>query len=73
MLLLAAITAVIHEMLYLVIAIVSLVPLLAAGTRRLRHAGRSGWWQLLFLIPFGLVPVFIMLALPGSAGNPKVR
>jgi uncharacterized membrane protein YhaH (DUF805 family) len=30
----------------------TLLPLLAAGARRLHDTGRSGWWQL-----FGLVPV----------------
>ena len=28
-----------------------LVPMVAAATRRLHDAGRSGWWQLLTLIP----------------------
>lgn len=72
-LLLAAIATVIHEKLYLVVAIIVLLPLLAAGARRLRHAGHSGWWQLLFLVPFGFVPVFIMLALPGREEDPQLQ
>lgn len=68
-LLVAAIATVVHEKLYLVVAIITLVPLLAAGTRRLRHAGQSGWWQLLYLVPFGFIPVLIMLALPVAANE----
>lgn len=35
------------------ILIVMLLPWLAAGTRRLRDAGHSGWWQLFLLVPVG--------------------
>lgn len=30
-----------------------LLPFLAAGTRRLRDSGKSGWWQLFLLVPIG--------------------
>ncbi|MCW9029012.1 MAG: DUF805 domain-containing protein [Kangiella sp.] len=66
-LLIAAISKVLHEKLYLIIAILTLLPLLAAGTRRFNDVGHSGWCQLLFLVPFGFVPVFIMLALKGES------
>lgn len=73
-LLASALGQVIHDKLYLVVAIISLIPLLAAGTRRLRDAGHSGWWQLFYLVPFGFVPVLIMLALPGAEpAEPTVR
>ncbi|MHC9510060.1 DUF805 domain-containing protein [Kangiella sp. M94] len=62
-LLIAAISKVLHEKLYLIIGILTLLPLLAAGTRRFNDIGHSGWCQLLFLVPFGFVPVFIMLAM----------
>lgn len=35
------------------------LPSLAVGTRRLHDTGRSGWWQLLFLIP--LVGLIVLL------------
>lgn len=38
--------------------IVTLLPLLAAGTRRLRETGRSGWVQLIALVP--VAGVFIL-------------
>lgn len=59
-LLIAAISKVLHEKLYLIIGILTLLPLLAAGTRRFNDVGHSGWCQLLFLVPFGFVPVFII-------------
>lgn len=66
-LLIAAISKVLHEKLYLIIGILTLLPLLAAGTRRFNEVGYSGWCQLLFLVPFGFVPVFIMLALKSKS------
>lgn len=73
-LLASALGQALHDRLYLVVAIILLIPLLAAGTRRLRDAGHSGWWQLFYLVPFGFVPVLIMLALPGAErAEPQVR
>jgi hypothetical protein len=41
------------------------LPLLAAGTRRLRDTGKNGWWQLFLLVPVGgLVLVGILWAEP---------
>src|SRR6185437_16410107 len=37
----------------------TIVPSLAVTTRRLHDTGRSGWWQLIILLP--LVGVFILL------------
>ena len=42
--------------------VVTILPLLAVGARRLHDTNRSGWWQLLGLAPFGVVVVFILLA-----------
>jgi uncharacterized membrane protein YhaH (DUF805 family) len=43
------------------------VPLMAVGTRRLHDIGRSGWWQVLWLLPaIGWIILWIMLARPGS-------
>lgn len=45
-------------------------PSLAVGTRRLHDTGRSGWWQLLFLIPLvGLIVLLYWFALPGGTGG----
>jgi DNA-binding CsgD family transcriptional regulator len=45
--------------------IATLLPLLAAGTRRLRDCGKSGWWQLFLLAPVaGIVVVGYLWSLP---------
>ena len=41
--------------------IATLLPLLAAGTRRLQDSGRSGWWQLIGLAPVGGIIVLAIL------------
>jgi uncharacterized membrane protein YhaH (DUF805 family) len=55
-----------------------IVPSLAVGARRLHDTGRSGWWQLLSLIPLvGTIILIIWWAKDGDAApnqhgiNPK--
>ena len=43
----------ISETLGSIFLIATLLPFLAAGTRRLRDTGKSGWWQLFLLAPVG--------------------
>jgi uncharacterized membrane protein YhaH (DUF805 family) len=43
------------------------VPQIALNTRRFHDVGKSGWWQLLFLIP--LVGLVMWLAYMGSDGD----
>lgn len=62
-LLVVAAAAAVDERLGMVAGLVFLVPLLAAGTRRLHDTGNSGWWQVLFLVPFGFVGVFFALGM----------
>ncbi len=61
-LLVAAVATIISPNAYQTIGVLALLPLISVGTRRLRDVGRSGWWQLLFLVPFGQVVVFFLLA-----------
>ncbi len=51
--------------------LIVILPRIAAGMRRLHDVGRSGWWQLFFLVPFGQVVVLILLAQEGVAGEAK--
>lgn len=54
-----------------VIAIIALglmVPSLAVTTRRLHDTGRSGWWQLIGLVPY--VGGFVVLVFCILEGNP---
>lgn len=47
-----------------------LVPSLAAGSRRLHDTGKSGWLQLLGLIPVvGWIVLIYLTAQPGQAGT----
>jgi len=50
-----------------VFSVAMVTPLIAVGARRLHDTNRSGWWQLLALVPFGALIVMILLALPGSS------
>jgi uncharacterized membrane protein YhaH (DUF805 family) len=45
----------------------TIVPSLAAGARRLHDTNRSGWWQLLFYVPYALMIVFGGAAIAGGA------
>ena len=50
-----------------VFLIAVLLPLLAAGARRLRDSGKSAWWQLFLLVPVGgIVLVGILWAAPST-------
>ncbi|WP_166255880.1 DUF805 domain-containing protein [Marinobacter salicampi] len=56
--------------LYFLIDIFSLallIPTFSYGARRLHDTGRSGWWQLLLIIPIlGPIILLVMLALPSK-------
>lgn len=46
-----------------IFSLVTLLPSLAVGTRRLHDTDRSGWWQLLYFIPLiGWIVLFIWFA-----------
>ncbi|MFD9075828.1 DUF805 domain-containing protein [Streptomyces lasiicapitis] len=47
-----------------------LLPGLAVGARRLHDTGRTGWWQLLFLLPvIGLIILIVMLCTDSKPAN----
>ncbi len=57
----------ISTVIYYVVALGLVVPSLAAGARRLHDTGRSGWWQLLNLIPLiGFIIVVVLMAQEGK-------
>ena len=47
------------------------IPCLAVATRRLHDIGRTGWWQLLYLIPLigSLVLIFAFFIIPSQDGE----
>lgn len=66
----SAVALMVSYRLYLLFSLVTLLPMIAVGSRRLHDTNRSGWWQLLALIPFGVIPVVIFLA-QRSAPRPE--
>jgi uncharacterized membrane protein YhaH (DUF805 family) len=51
----------------LVYSLAVIVPTLAVGARRLHDTGRSGWWQLLGLIPvIGIIVLIVWWATDGA-------
>ena len=46
----------------------TLLPALAAATRRLHDTGRSGWWQLIAFVPvIGFIVMVVFLTQAGNA------
>jgi uncharacterized membrane protein YhaH (DUF805 family) len=62
MLLGGAVASLIGPRIYALFWLITALPMLAVGARRLHDTNRSGWWQLLSLAPFGIFVVFILLA-----------
>lgn len=63
--LVASALTMIDEVLGSIFLIAVLLPLLSAGTRRLRDSGYSGWWQLFLLAPVaGIIVVGFLWASP---------
>ena len=64
------VSAMVNNLLYMIVALVMLLPALAVGTRRLHDVGRSGWWQLLMLTGIGyLVLLFWWVQPSPEHGN----
>lgn len=63
--------SIIDQRLSLAFAVATLLPYLAVSTRRLHDVDRSGWWQLIGLVPFvGWIMVIYWLA---QAPKPAAR
>jgi len=61
----SSVLSVISPLLSYLFCLALLVPSLAAGARRLHETGRTGWWQLLWFVPFfGWIACIVLLALP---------
>ena len=53
-------------------ALATIVPNLAVAARRLHDHNKSGWLQLIVLVPFiGWIIVLILMVLPGNDGENK--
>ncbi len=70
-LLVASALAYVSQTLVSIFLIATLLPLLAAGTRRLRDSGKSAWWQLFLLAPVGgIVLLGFLWAQPTTSPQP---
>lgn len=59
---------VVGDSLSLIFSLITLLPSLAAGARRLHDLNKSGWLQLLWLIPIlGWIPLIYFLAQEGNS------
>ena len=53
-----------------IFALAMLVPSLAVGARRLHDIGKSGWWQLIGLVPFiGIIVLIIFWVMDSNPGD----
>lgn len=64
-------SAAVEEIIFLVLLayLAVLVPSLAVSVRRLHDTGRSGWWLLLNVVPFGGLVVLIFSCLDSQPGD----
>jgi len=65
----AAVISIIWSIAVIVVAIGLLIPLLAAGARRLHDYGQSAWFLLLYFIPCGNLVLIVLWALGGTPGD----
>lgn len=66
--LLSVVTGVVSEALNVIVGLATIIPSLAVGARRLHDTSRSGWWQLLWIIPvIGWIVVIVFLAQEGES------
>ena len=63
----------VSDWLGLIFALGTIVPSIAAATRRLHDTNRSGWWQLIAFIPLiGAIVLIVFLAQPGQSDETRV-
>ncbi len=64
------VTSLVSHWLYVLFALGTLLPSLAAASRRLHDTGRSGWWQLIGFIPLiGWIILIVFLAQESAEGS----
>jgi uncharacterized membrane protein YhaH (DUF805 family) len=58
------------DLISLIMSFLLLIPNISLAARRLHDTGRSGWWQVIILIPvIGFIILIILLALDGHEAN----
>jgi uncharacterized membrane protein YhaH (DUF805 family) len=58
------------DVISMIFGLMLFVPSISVGARRLHDIGRSGWWQLIYLVPLiGLIVMIFFLAQDGHDEN----
>jgi uncharacterized membrane protein YhaH (DUF805 family) len=53
-----------------IFSLIILVPSISIGARRLHDTGRTGWWQLIYIVPLiGLIVMLVFLSQDSHAEN----
>ncbi|MEO7547977.1 MAG: DUF805 domain-containing protein [Ramlibacter sp.] len=72
LLIVSIIVGMVSDKLAMVFSLATLVPSLSAGARRLHDTDKSGWFQLIWIIPvLGWAVMIYLLAQRGTAGDNK--
>ena len=59
-------------LIYVVIVLGSIIPSVAVSARRLHDSNKSGWYQLIGLVPFiGGIALIVLFAMPSYKGENK--
>ena len=61
----------INPILWIIFILAIFVPSIAVLVRRMHDTGRSAWWLLLSIVPFGSIVLLIFTILGGSQGDNK--
>ena len=61
----------VFAVLLLIYALAVILPSIAVTVRRLHDSGKSGWWYLLNLVPFGSLVVLVFCVLDSEPGSNK--
>ncbi|MPY71564.1 MAG: DUF805 domain-containing protein [Alphaproteobacteria bacterium] len=57
------------QLVQLIFALATLIPSISVGVRRLHDIDRTGWWMLLWLVPFlGWIVLIVFACLRGTDG-----
>jgi uncharacterized membrane protein YhaH (DUF805 family) len=48
-----------------------LIPSIAVASRRLHDSNKSGWWLLLWFVPFGNIVLIVLFALESTQGDTR--
>lgn len=66
---LLTVLTIVWSLVIVAVSIALLIPLLAAGSRRLHDSGQTAWLLLLYFVPCGNIALIVLWALDGTPGD----